>query len=295
LSSGSSGFKNKKLNLSSEFENFSSSRGNSKDHWENLWDNVDLKNEIKTNNYDDMQEVFSLYKKYLPKKNEGKILEAGCGLGAKLLYWHNLGYDIVGIDYVKQSLQKLCSHDSAVKVVAADIHCIPFPNDFFKVYLSYGVMEHIETGYLDALKEAYRVLDADGILVFMVPHDNWITNFNIDPNNFIRRLKTKNIIRKIFSKSPLTREQLQIYDNNNFFIRTLPVEEIKNNLIKVGFKVLSFHPIYHGDTLYELIEFFHENDCGKLTPFARKLAKFLKFCFPWFSASSSMTIAQAQK
>lgn len=265
---------------------------NSKEHWEKLWNNIDLENEIKTNNFEDKQEVFKLYRNYLPPKGEGNILEAGCGLGAKLLHWHQMGYDITGIDYVPQSIAVLKQYDSSVKVVAADIHNIPFPDNYFKAYLSYGVMEHIESGYIKALKEAYRVLEANGFLIFMVPHDNWITNFNINPNNIIRRLKTKKIIRKIFSKPPLTSEQLQSYEKSSFFIRTLPVQEIKDNLTKVGFNVLSIHPIYHGETLYDLIEFFHENSSGKLTPFARHLLKFLKNIFPWSSASGSMTIAQ---
>lgn len=270
----------------------SSVNGNSKEHWENLWDNIDLENEIKTNDFNDIREVFCLYRNYLPRKSEGKILEAGCGLGAKLLYWHNLGYDIIGIDYVAQSLQKLGKYKSSVKVVAADIHCIPFPDSFFKVYLSYGVLEHIETGYLDALMEAYRVLEPGGILVFMAPYDNWITNFNINPNNLIRRIKKKEIVRKMFSKPPLTHDQLRSYEKSSFFIRTLPVEEIKENLIKVGFKIVSTHPIYHEHTLHELLEIFHEDNKGKLTPFAANLAKLLKFFVPWSSASHSLTIAK---
>ena len=208
--------------------NLTSAKENPKEHWENLWESLDLENEIKTNDFNDMQEVFSLYRNYLPQKGEGKIIEAGCGLGAKLLYWHNLGYDITGIDYVSQSLQKLVKYESSVKVVAADIHYIPCPDSFFKVYLSYGVLEHIKTGYFDALMEAYRVLEPNGILVFMVPHDNWMTNFNINPNNFIRRLKKKKIIRKNI-----------VYNNNTFCWRQLflvvhpPVAKRKNSWMKI--------------------------------------------------------------
>lgn len=271
---------------------FGNMKENSKEHWEKLWNNIDLEDEIKTNNFEDKQEVFKLYKNYLPPKGEGNILEAGCGLGAKLLHWHQMGYNITGIDYVPQSIAVLKQYDSSVKVVAADIHNIPFPDSYFKAYLSYGVMEHIESGYIKALKEAHRVLEASGFLIFMVPLDNWITNFNINPNNIIRRLKTKKIIRKMFSKPPLTSEQLKSYEKSSFFIRTLSVQEIKDNLTKVGFHVLSIHPIYHGETLYDLIEFFHGNEPGELTPFARHLLKFLKNIFPWSSASGSMTIAQ---
>ena len=48
--------------------------------------------------------------------NDGPILEAGCGAGRILRYFHQHGHDITGIDFVEVAVRKLREADQALKV-----------------------------------------------------------------------------------------------------------------------------------------------------------------------------------
>ena len=47
------------------------------------------------------------YSNLIIQNKEDKILEAGCGAGRILRFYHNLGYDIKGIDLVGDVIKKL--------------------------------------------------------------------------------------------------------------------------------------------------------------------------------------------
>ena len=40
-------------------------------------------------------------------QQNGSILEAGCGAGRILRYFHDLGYDITGFDFIEVAVEKL--------------------------------------------------------------------------------------------------------------------------------------------------------------------------------------------
>ena len=48
-------------------------------------------------------------------KNE-KILEAGCGAGRILRYYHNKEYNITGIDFINEAVDKLKEADKSLDV-----------------------------------------------------------------------------------------------------------------------------------------------------------------------------------
>ena len=54
-------------------------------------------------------------------KNDGRILEAGCGAGRILKYFHNKQFDIIGIDFIENAIEKLKKDNQDLKVYVDDI------------------------------------------------------------------------------------------------------------------------------------------------------------------------------
>jgi SAM-dependent methyltransferase len=107
---------------------------------------------------------------YLPKNEP--ILEAGCGLGAWVIYLGDLGYDIAGIDNDAQVIGRLKEWRPSLKVTAGDIRELPCETGSIGAVISLGVMEHFEEGCDEAMRETWRVLRPGGLLFFTVPLDN---------------------------------------------------------------------------------------------------------------------------
>lgn len=67
---------------------------NNKDYCTHRWADIPADDPM------DNLNVFPLkYSELIIKKNEGPILEAGCGVDQFLRYYHDLGHDIIGIDF----------------------------------------------------------------------------------------------------------------------------------------------------------------------------------------------------
>lgn len=106
----------------------------------------------------------------LPKEDE--ILEAGCGLGAWVVFLHKRGYRISGVDNNAEVIERLRQWDPGLRVSAGDIAGLPWPEGSLGAYISLGVVEHFEEGTERPLKEAFRVLKPGGYLFLTVPSNN---------------------------------------------------------------------------------------------------------------------------
>jgi ubiquinone/menaquinone biosynthesis C-methylase UbiE len=131
-----------------------------KREFEEEWESTSVETLLETNNYPRAREEFACFEKYLPQSE--MILEAGCGLGPKLLYFEKKNYNIIGVDYVLPALERVKAYESKVKLAQSDVHCLPFSESTFGAYLSYGVVEHFPQGPQQAIAEAYRVLKPGG-------------------------------------------------------------------------------------------------------------------------------------
>lgn len=110
----------------------------------------------------------------------GRVLDVGCGdgitdLGIFLRYRPER---LVGIDPYAgyQRLAEVAAREhlaldpwpAGLEFLEADANHLPFADDSFDVVVSWGSLEHIAGGYLQALREIKRVLRADG-LAFLHP------------------------------------------------------------------------------------------------------------------------------
>lgn len=140
-------------------------------HWTRIWesegsrygavDNIPRHDEYK---------VMAPYLAELPRAAE--ILDGGCGLGDWVRYLSRAGYNVVGLDLSRKTIDLLNVRYPEAKFAAGDIRATTFENDRFDAYYSWGVFEHFEAGPQDCIREAFRILKPGGLLFMSTPLDN---------------------------------------------------------------------------------------------------------------------------
>lgn len=184
-------------------------------HWEEYWDKTTIEKNLIDCDTDGLLPVFQ---RYLTK--DQKILEAGCGLGKWVIYFSKRGYDIFGVDSYLKAIQALKKYDSTLKVSQDKVEKLSFTDNFFDVYLSFGVVEHFEEGPQKALLEAYRILKNDGVAVIETPYDNY------------GRILKRTVGRLLGHPKP----------SGYFYEYRYTDEELKNFVEQAGFKILGVRP-----------------------------------------------------
>ena len=158
---------------------------------------------------------------------DGPILEAGCGPGRILKYFHNRGYSIKGIDYIDVVIEKLKASDLSIECNTGDVADLKFDDCSFKYVLAYGLYHNLEYDFDVALNETFRVIKSRGVLNASFRADNLQTRISdwwIDIS-----LKKKNHGRKkFFHKVNFTRRELiSRVEGAGFFIESIvPVENM---------------------------------------------------------------------
>ena len=89
------------------------------------------------------------------QNKEGKILEAGCGAGRILRYYHNNGYSIEGFDYIENAINKLREIDSTLDIEVADICNLPYKDNSFDYILAFGLYHNLENNLDKAIYEIW--------------------------------------------------------------------------------------------------------------------------------------------
>lgn len=138
-----------------------------KDYWTKRW--ADIPPDQPMENMD----AYPLkYAEKTVKNDGGKILEAGCGAGRIVRYYHDRGFDILGIDFVSVAVEKLKVMDPNLQVEVGDITKLEFPDFAFKYVLAFGLYHNLEHGLEQAITETYRVLESGGLVCASFRADN---------------------------------------------------------------------------------------------------------------------------
>jgi SAM-dependent methyltransferase len=114
--------------------------------------------------------IDSFVTQYLPR--EGRILEAGCGLGIYVMALIRRGYQCEGVEWADQTVQGVLRLFPDLPICQGDITKLDVPDGYYRGYISLGVMEHLKDGPEPFMREALRVLSDDGVALISVPQVN---------------------------------------------------------------------------------------------------------------------------
>lgn len=241
---------------------------NVKDYWTSRWADIPADQPMENIN------VYPLkYAEMTIKERDGRILEAGCGAGRILRYYHERGYKITGMDFINIAIKKLKEIDSTLQVEVGDIQSLKYPDGSFKYILAFGLYHNLENGLEKAISETYRILERGGAVCASFRADNiqtrltdWLAN---------RRANTNISNNKVFE----------------FHKMNLTRNEFKRLFIQAGFSINFVGPVENMPLLYKFAIFrsaghkhFNENKARtegyRLSWFGKKLQNFLMQYFP---------------
>ena len=164
-------------------------------------------------------------------KEKGKILEAGCGAGRLLRFYHLKGYDIIGIDFISVAIEKLKKIDSSLKVKVGDISNLEFEDETFNYVLAFGLYHNFEHNLDKSIAETFRVLKSEGQICASFRADNFQTKIT----DWLERYKNKKI----------NQNELSFHKMN------LKKSEFKKLFTKHGFNVKAIMPVENMPFLFK--------------------------------------------
>ena len=210
-------------------------RSNNKDYWTKRWSDIPADLAMTNKNKYPLK-----YAEMVAKDKEGKILEAGCGAGRILRYYHNQSYDIIGIDFIDVAIEKLRKIDSSLNVQVGDITSLEFADNYFQCILAFGLYHNIEHDLKDSVEETFRVLSKGGSVCASFRADNIQTKL-VD---FLANRKEKNINSEKKDKK--------------FHKMNLTKKEFANLFSEAGFNVEFIEPVENMPILYKFLFFRHK-------------------------------------
>lgn len=144
-----------------------------------------------------------LLKKYLPKNKSLKILDAGCGPGAALIYLSQFG-EVTGVDISEEALRFAKKRG---KVIKCDVSALPFKDKTFDVVVCLDLLYHRLVNVKQAVSEITRVLKQGGIFLVREPAFNWFKSSEDIASQTTHRFTTgeiKNLLSPSFEILRLT-------------------------------------------------------------------------------------------
>ena len=237
--------------------------------WEKIWDEASIEVELEAVRYQRAQATIRAYLPYLAK--DELHLEAGSGLSAVVIALRGLGYRAQGLDYAINALLLSRRRDAGLPLAAGDVHHLPYCDNCFGSYLSFGVLEHFEHGMRPALLEAYRVIKPGGTLVLTIPY----------PNVVQRAVQLK---RRLSGAGQLTDEA--------FYESAYTRSQLTDAVSQAGFRVERMEPLSHAFTLWGLGAMFRAPGYYRTNRLAEALGSVLERSMPWLFCFSTLLIAR---
>lgn len=237
--------------------------------WEDIWDEASIQVELEAVAYSRAQDTISAYLPFLDSQD--LHLEAGSGLSAIVIALRKRGYKVHGLDYAVNALLASRRWDGSLPLAAGDVHHLPYRDNCFGSYLSFGVLEHFEGGMLPALQEAYRVLKPGGVLVLTIPYPNLIH-------------KLVQWRRRLSGAGPLT--------DDAFYETTYTRRQLRDVVTAAGFRLALARPTSHAFTLWQLGGPFRVPGYYRTSRLAERLGALLQGLLPWPFNYSTLIVAR---
>lgn len=163
----------------------------------------------------------AIINKHLQKYKNIRLLEIGVGTGRVT---RNLKFsgEAIGVDSSGNMLEKIKEtiKDNKWKFMNRDIMELGLKKDYFDVVVSLRVIRHFNNEEIEqALKQTYKVLKENGILIFDIPNSKYNSKF-ID-----------NLIK------------LGKWNKDKIYESTISIELLVSKLNSVGFSIIDIKPI----------------------------------------------------
>jgi len=237
--------------------------------WEDIWDSASVEQELQTMTYARARETLDAYLPYLSK--DEVILEAGSGLSAVILTLKRMGYKVMGLDYAVNALDISRRYDPALALVAGDVHHLPFAENSFGAYLSFGVFEHFESGMVVPLAESFRVLKPGGVLVLTIPYPN------------------------VVNQAVAWRRKLagvSVLNDDDFYESTYTRDALTGAVTSAGYELVRVLPTSHSYTLWGVSALFRARGYYRTSALAEGLGTVLRAVLPWAFNFTTLVIAR---
>lgn len=130
------------------------------------------------------------------------MLEIGIGLGADHQQYAEAGANLYGIDLteraVEHTLKRLTAFNMTSKLSIGDAEHLDFPNNFFDIVYSWGVLHHTPDTP-KAISEVWRVLRRGGVARIMIYHKWSMVGFMLWFRYALLRLRPWLSMDKVYS------------------------------------------------------------------------------------------------
>ncbi len=136
-----------------------------KQHWEDKYSQSHIAG--KSSDQFRQQGFWPLLEKQLVPS--GSYLDVGCGIGGWVLFLHEEGYLVQGIDSAARVIRALTEYSPELKVKVGEPNRLPYVDNSFDGLLAVGLLEYQDGTVSEALAEMHRVLRDDGFLFIEVP------------------------------------------------------------------------------------------------------------------------------
>jgi len=170
----------------------------------------------------DFETTLPVFLGQLPR--DEPILDAGCGLARWVLYLRKRGYRVLGVDQAHAALVQAARFEPGLPLFTGDTMRLPIRDAALGGIISLGVVEHVPSGPVPALRELRRVLRPGGVALVAVPYNNPLRRCLI---NHLRRLRD----------AQKRRDGLKL----EFAEYRFSARELRGFLEAAGFEVCSMH------------------------------------------------------
>ena len=198
-----------------------------------------------------VEKHFPFYEKALQLSKSDNILEAGCGIGSYAREFARRGYPIVGMDLSPSFLseaKKITQRENLeIEFILADYNEMSFSERFSVIFFEGSFFYRSKEGLVSLLNRIHKALTPNGRLYFV--HSNHSIRKKQFPMDNLSEIK-KNVFvlqRGEYDESndvercAWLKIDLETHKHYkcDFSVMHLPPDELKNCLMKAGFK--DFH------------------------------------------------------
>jgi ubiquinone/menaquinone biosynthesis C-methylase UbiE len=181
-----------------------------------------------------------LFRKYLGKKTNYKVLEVGCGTGYVLTgLSKNKNYNLTGAEIYLEGLKYARQRLPDVEFIQMDATCMPFKSEFDAVG-AFDVLEHIQEDEL-VIANIFSAIKEGGFFFVSVPQYKFMWSY-LDDIAFHKRRYNRNEL-----KEKIERAGFKVKYIGSFVFALFPAMFI-SRLIKKQKKIKEFdthHEMYH--------------------------------------------------